>query len=290
MLMTERWFEAGTISINYATSDGDGPPLVLLHGFMDRWQAFLPLILFLADDWRVIAPDMRGHGRSGRAPDGVYRLNDLVDDMVALIEGVVEGVVEGPAVFLGHSAGAFAAVEIAARHPHLSRAVVVGDMALDLRYLESLTGIPESIAHHREMRDFAGSTAPEISRRLADLQPDMDPAARSAMAESLHQLDPRAVDSHAEGRLRDLLGDFDGDDILCRLVSPVLLIQADVQLGAVMPEEYVGRALALLSDGHHARLTGVGHNLGLDTGNVAPLLQALTPFLQALPKLPPGNP
>lgn len=282
MLMTERSFGTETISINCATGVGEGPPLVLLHGFMHRWQALLPIVPSLSARWRVFAPDMRGHGRSGRAPDGVYRRFDLVADVVALIEGVVGR----PAVLFSHSAGAFAAVEVAACFPHLSRAVVVGDMSLDLAYLERLAGTPEPIAYHRAMRDLAGLATVEIVGRLATMSPDLDPAIRTAIAESLRHLDPRMVDCHAEGRLGDLLGNLNGDELLRQITSPVLLIQADPQRGAVMPNSYVAHVLELLRDGHHARLDGVGHNLGLDTGEVGPLLRALTPFLDSLMPTP----
>jgi pimeloyl-ACP methyl ester carboxylesterase len=277
-MLIERSFDTGAITVNYATSRGEGPPLLLFHGFMDRWQDFLPIIPSLATRWRLFAPDMRGHGHTGRAPEGVYRRADLVADAVAFLEGVVGE----PAVLVGHSAGALVAVGVAAQHPGLCRAVVVGDMPLDLQYLTGVVHRPEMIAHHAAIRGLAGLPTRDIVMGLAELTPDRAPAARFDHAESLHYLDPRAVDCHAEGRFGDLMGDFDGDAVLGEIGAPVLLLQADPGCGGVMPDGYTEHALLLLPNGFGIRLDGVGHDLGLETWQVSPLLGALIPFLESL--------
>ena len=277
-MLREQSFDTGTITINYAAGTSGGPPLVLLHGLMDRWQAFLPIIPSLATRWQVFAPDMRGHGRSGRAPDGVYRLADIVADTVAFLAGVVGE----PAVLFGDSAGAFPAVGVAAGHFELCRAAIVGDMPFDLQYLTGVVNSPESTAHHAVLRDLAGLPTPTVLPRLAEVQADLDPIARLAIAESLRHLDPRALDCHAEGRFGDLLGDFPGDALLDKIPVPVLLLQADPRCGGLIPDGYLEHALALLPDGIGVRLDGTGHGLGLDAWQVTPLLRALVPFLESL--------
>jgi len=279
MKMEERSFVTETVAINYATNRGDGPPVILLHGMMDRWQNCLPLARALGERWRVFAPDMRGHGRSERAPTGVYRLADITADAVAFAEAVVGE----PAVFFGHSAGAFAALEATALHPHLSCGVILGDMAFDLDHLEGITSTPESIGYHRALRELAGLPIPEIADRLETMRPDLIGSIRAAMAPALHRLDPRVLDFHAEGRVRDLLGDFNGDYLLGQVESPTLLIQADPRLGAVMTDGYVSHALGLLSSGSHIRLEGTDHNLGLDRQSAEPLVDAVLGFLESLP-------
>lgn len=277
-MLEERSFDTGEITVNYAASRGEGSPLVLLHGLMDRWQAFLPIIPWLAARFRLFAPDMRGHGRTGRAPDGVYRLADMVADTVAFLEGVVGE----PAVLFGDSAGAFPVVEVAAGRPELCRAAVVGDMPFDLQYLTGIVHSPESMALHAALRDLAGRPTRTLLPRLGEVRLDLDPSARLAAAESLRILDPRALDCHAEGRFQDLIGDFDGDALLGRIPAPTLLVQADPLCGGLTPDSYMEHALALLPNGQGARLDGVGHGLGLDTWQVIPLLRALMPFLESL--------
>ncbi len=278
MLMSESSFDAGPVRINYIRGSGPGPPLVLLHGLTDRWQTLLPIVEPLAGRWRVVAPDMRGHGRTERAPDGVYRIEDLEADLAAFIQGVVKE----PAALFAHSAATFAAAAFAADFPDLSRGVAFGDMSFDVDYLDRLTSGAESIAYHRMMRELAGSGVDVIADQLGRLRPNLESSAHREMAESLHCLDPHTLDYHAEGRLQDLLGGFDSDRTLRRISAPALIIQADPLQGGVVSDAHAEHALELLQDGRHVRLDGIGHNLGLDTGEVAPLLRSLTQFLDSL--------
>src|SRR5438477_11062003 len=61
----------------------DRPPLLLLHGLANRWQAMAPLVPFLARDWHILAPDLRGHGQSGRATQ--YSIADFAVDAIELV-------------------------------------------------------------------------------------------------------------------------------------------------------------------------------------------------------------
>lgn len=96
---------------------GTGTPLVLLHGgFLDHhmWDDQIP---GLAERYRVIAPDTRGHGRSANAT-APFR---FADDLAALLRHLDTG----PAVLAGVSMGASIAVDTALEYPGLVRALVV---------------------------------------------------------------------------------------------------------------------------------------------------------------------
>ena len=65
--------------------DGSGAPLLLLHGFMgtsDDWRHVFAAPL---DGYRVITPDLRGHGRSTN-PSGIFRFADVARDIYALLD------------------------------------------------------------------------------------------------------------------------------------------------------------------------------------------------------------
>lgn len=64
---------------------GSGPAVVLLHGFPHTWQVWLPVIDRLAQDHRVIAPDLRGLGASDR-PAPAYDAGQVAADVVALLD------------------------------------------------------------------------------------------------------------------------------------------------------------------------------------------------------------
>ncbi|MFD9903324.1 alpha/beta fold hydrolase [Streptomyces sp. NPDC059063] len=107
--------------LSYLDFGGPGPALLALHGHFGDGRTFAPLAAALAGEWRVIAPDQRGHGRSDRSDD--YTRRGYVDDIAALLAHL--GVTD--AVVLGHSLGGVNAYQLAAWHPDLVRALVIED-------------------------------------------------------------------------------------------------------------------------------------------------------------------
>jgi pimeloyl-ACP methyl ester carboxylesterase len=81
--------------------DPSAPKLFLLHGWMDVGASFQFLVDALARDWHVIAPDLRGFGRSAWQPLG-YWFHDYVADLDALLARFVP---DEPARLVGHSLG-----------------------------------------------------------------------------------------------------------------------------------------------------------------------------------------
>jgi pimeloyl-ACP methyl ester carboxylesterase len=111
-----RTFETDDRRLVYR-DEGEGPPLVLLHGgFLDHrmWDDQIPAF---ARTHRVIALDARGHGASSNAT-GPFR---HTDDLAALVRHL--GL--GPVTLVGLSMGGGIAVDTALEHPDLVRAVVV---------------------------------------------------------------------------------------------------------------------------------------------------------------------
>ncbi|MGV9776259.1 alpha/beta fold hydrolase [Streptosporangium sp. NPDC003464] len=112
--------------LSYVDFGGAGRPLVALHGHMSEGASFAALAATLAPEWRVIAPDQRGHGESDRAAD--YSREGYVADVVALLDHL--GL--DRAVVLGHSLGAINAYQLAARHPERVSALVNAEGAASL--------------------------------------------------------------------------------------------------------------------------------------------------------------
>ncbi|WP_438803981.1 alpha/beta fold hydrolase [Nocardia cyriacigeorgica] len=84
--------------------DPAAPPLVLVHGASDTHRTWEQVAVILADEFRVITYDVRGHGQSG-APHalGDYRLDRLADDLYAVIDTVSP---DRPVHLAGHGWGA----------------------------------------------------------------------------------------------------------------------------------------------------------------------------------------
>lgn len=123
---------ASTVAVNgidlHVTEAGDGPPVVLVHGFPElsySWRHQLPA---LADaGYHVIAPDMRGYGRTSR-PEAIeaYDIEHLTGDLVALLDELGER----RAVFVGHDWGSMVVGSLARLHPDRVAAVVAMSVPL----------------------------------------------------------------------------------------------------------------------------------------------------------------
>ncbi|MFI5842656.1 alpha/beta fold hydrolase [Catenuloplanes sp. NPDC051500] len=90
---------ANGIEINVAIA-GDGPAILLLHGFPHTWQVWSEIIPGLARTHLVIAPDLRGLGGTTRAGGG-YDAGTLADDALALLDALAVPVAEVVALDLG---------------------------------------------------------------------------------------------------------------------------------------------------------------------------------------------
>jgi pimeloyl-ACP methyl ester carboxylesterase len=81
--------------------DPAAPAVLMLHGWMDVGASFQFLVDALRDDWHVVAPDLRGFGRSQWQPQG-YWFQDYVADLDALVE---QFAADTPVRLVGHSLG-----------------------------------------------------------------------------------------------------------------------------------------------------------------------------------------
>jgi 3-oxoadipate enol-lactonase len=90
-----------TVTLRYSEA-GQGTPVVLLHGFPLSGACWQQQQRQLSDRYRVIAPDLRGHGRSP-APLGVYEMDLMARDVLALLDALL---IE-KAVIMGHSMGGY---------------------------------------------------------------------------------------------------------------------------------------------------------------------------------------
>jgi pimeloyl-ACP methyl ester carboxylesterase len=288
-MLLEKTFDAGVVRINYAEGPASGPPLLLLHGFTGRWQSFLPLLPVLSLRWHIYAPDHRGHGKSGHVP-GQYEAEDYMSDIAAFVGDVVQD----PAVVFGHSLGALFALALAERLPDGVRAVIVGDIPLSPATWAAMPSNPES---YESLRDLAARKPPipELTRLLADrIVPGTDPPVKYGddpdvisvelreWARSLSQLDPDVVAAHAEGRQNELMQAFEFESMLRTVSCPVLLLQGDPPHGGLMTDQDVAYAMSLLPEAYHVQIEGAGHDLGMGTCELGPIMRAVLNFLESL--------
>jgi len=119
--MADRYADIGDIRLHYI-DEGEGPLVVMLHGFPEFWYSWRNQIPALVKaGYRVIAPDLRGYGESSRPEDvEAYQLTLVVQDIAGLI--VQNG---GSCTLVGHDWGGIASWLVPMLHPALVERLVV---------------------------------------------------------------------------------------------------------------------------------------------------------------------
>ncbi len=100
----------------------DGPTILCLHGRWGRGETWVSFMRRYGGRYRVIAPDQRGHGLSGK-PLCKYTPQEMVPDMIALLDYLQIK----SAIVVGHSMGGLNAGYMAAEYPEIVRAVAILD-------------------------------------------------------------------------------------------------------------------------------------------------------------------
>lgn len=113
--VTHRTVRVGELDVHVAEA-GQGEPLVLLHGWPQHWYCWRGVIPLLADRYRLVVPDLRGHGWTS-APAGGYDKEQLATDLLGLLD-----VLELPQVgLLGHDWGGWTGFLACLRAPERFR-------------------------------------------------------------------------------------------------------------------------------------------------------------------------
>lgn len=262
-MLTEKTFDTGEVTINFAEGPSSGPPLLLLHGISSRWQSFLSLIPVLSLRWHVYALDLRGHGLSGRVP-GKYTLNDYARDTKSFIDRCLDG----PAALYGHSLGGMVGIMIAAQRP--LRALMIGDSPL---YRDTIQTMYRAATRPNPIQQLIRSEhgVARLSAALRALQPEREPMFYRYHAKSLSLLDPDVLVP-----LQDILDGYDCAALFPQIQCPVLILKADH-----ITQADADRARAQLADVTVAAFEGLGHELQNDPHG-HPVTLAVAKFLESL--------
>jgi pimeloyl-ACP methyl ester carboxylesterase len=113
------------VALSFEQSTGGTPPVVLVHGLGCDRSFMAPQFEALSGQHRVVAVDLRGHGRSSK-PEQAYTITGFADDLRWVLD---ELAAERPVV-VGHSMGGLVALELAARQPERLAGIVMLDSAV----------------------------------------------------------------------------------------------------------------------------------------------------------------
>lgn len=255
----------------------DAPPLVCVHGFTGSAQAFNALARHLQRRWRVIAPDVRGHGESGWALDGAYGYADQAGDLAAFADAL--GL--DRFTLIGTSMGGIIAMAYATTQGARLRGLVINDIGPEAepgsqRITQTVGARPEhfatldaAMAYRREVSPITAARPLADQRELA-----LGVLKEAADGSWVWRMDPAYITQRAA---RVAAGRPVLWPTLSALQCPTLVIwgaDSDVLL-----EPQARRMAAMLPHGELVAVPGIGHAPTL----VEPaVLAALDRFLLAL--------
>jgi esterase len=240
----------------YWTWPGAGPPTLLLHGIGNYgryWDLFADAV---AGRLRLVAPDARGHGESGRPAHG-YTPADFAADALAVLDArSIER-----AVVVGHSMGGLHAINLAARHPERVRALVIVDASPEPlpagaeRAQRLLTGRPARFDDRTEARRYLERTSPGYPPAVYENR--LAFAFREDSGGLVWRSDPAALERIMSGRAptEDRWG------ALAAIACPTLVVRGT--RSNVLSEDTARRMVQSLADGRLMELDA-GHNVPLD--------------------------
>ena len=149
---------ANNLSIHYIRTGNNKPPMVLLHGLVANGMCWKNISKALADNFDVIMPDARGHGKSS-APDCGYTYENLKNDVIAFLTAMNLSDV----ILVGHSMGGLTAAFAACQSPLIRAAILADPTFLSLeRQWEVWKS--DVIAQHRK------TLAMSLNKLIADRQ------------------------------------------------------------------------------------------------------------------------
>ena len=149
-LGTDGFVDSDGVKIHYVTA-GEGPLVVLLHGFPDFWYTWRQQMPALARHFKVVAVDLRGYNKSDQ-PEGVE--NYSIEKLVADVKAVIDHMGAEKATIVGHDWGGFIAWSFAMQHPDQIERLVILNLPHPNGLLRELATNPEQQRASGYAREF----------------------------------------------------------------------------------------------------------------------------------------
>ena len=270
-MLQERFYEGKEVRLNYGEGPDNGPPLLILPAYDNRWQSYSSIIPELASKTHLYALDTRGRGRSDRTP-GNYELVHSLNDTIEFIEGII-----GRSCHIfGHSNGGWIGLWLASKRPDLVSSLIVGDSTMNVETLIETGKSEDEREGNRKFMDWAGRPVEELVKVFSERSPDMPMDYIEMRALTFSQVDPKIYRDWVEGRLDRYFEGYDSKTSLESIKCPTLVLQAEngmISLDDVIWARSINEEIKVKQMG------GMDHWLGIQDGTEAPVLSEIINFL-----------
>jgi 3-oxoadipate enol-lactonase len=243
---------------------GQGEPLLMIHGAGVPHGEFQPQYEAIGAKFRLILPDVRGHGES-LTTDAPYSMKQFADDMIGLLDQL--GIQQ--ALILGHSMGGTIAQQMAVDHPQRVKAIVLAETNYGIksdRMLYALVRLMDPVSRMIGIKRLSGVSVNQFSARSPQMKPFLEAAFQ------------QHVDNPANfWNISQANNEFDGKGQLSRIQCPTLILMAENNRATHKFAQYMAQTIP------NARLVTIsdaGHMLNWD--NAAEFNKTVIEFFESV--------
>lgn len=154
------------VRLHYVTQ-GEGPLMLMLHGFPEFWYSWRYQIPEFAKDFKVVALDLRGYNDSDKPEDkSAYVMDKFVKD----VKGVIQGLGYEKCVLVGHDWGGAIAWNFAYTHPEMLEKLIILNLPHPAKFSEGLRN-PQQMLKSSYMAFFQLPLVPELAIQMGNYAP-----------------------------------------------------------------------------------------------------------------------
>ncbi|PZD71786.1 Soluble epoxide hydrolase [Acaryochloris thomasi RCC1774] len=162
--LEHRFIVSNGVKLHYVTQ-GKGPLMLMLHGFPECWYSWRHQIPAFAQEYKVVALDLRGYNESEKPADvNAYRMPELIKD----VRDVIEGLGYDDCILVGHDWGGFIAWCFAYAHPEMLQKLIVMNLPHPAKFAEALRNNPRQMLRSWYISFFQVPMLPELMLRAND--------------------------------------------------------------------------------------------------------------------------
>jgi pimeloyl-ACP methyl ester carboxylesterase len=177
------------IRLHYVTQ-GEGPLMLMLHGFPEFWYSWRHQIPEFAKDYKVVALDLRGYNESDKPQEqSAYVMSEFIKD----VKGVIQGLGYERCVLVAHDWGGAIAWHFAYAHPEMLERLIVMNIPHPAKYTEGLR-TPQQLMRSWYIFFFQIPVLPELLIQASDYQAIS--TALTAMANDQSTFSPEDIEAY----------------------------------------------------------------------------------------------
>ena len=152
------YIQTNGIQLHYVTQ-GEGPLMLMLHGFPEFWYSWRYQIPEFAKDYKVVALDLRGYNESEKPQEtAAYAIAELIKD----VEGVIKGLGYDRCILVGHDWGGAIAWSFAYAHPEMLEKLIVMNLPHPAKFAAALRSNPQQMLRSWYILFFQLPLLPEL--------------------------------------------------------------------------------------------------------------------------------